>query len=114
MTDSTAREFEAEELRALRHDVSALKIVNRLRYASLPIAVLLAGFAAATTAPIIFAVGAGVSAVVIVLSELYARRVRVDLDERLRDLAARNVLHPDEVKKIFSTANTATVPGSST
>jgi tRNA1(Val) A37 N6-methylase TrmN6 len=114
MSDSAAREFEAEELRALRHDVSALKIVNRLRYASLPVAVLLAGFAAATTAPIIFAIGAGVAAVALGLSELYARRVRVDLDARLRDLEARNVLHPDEVKKIFSTANTATVPGSST
>jgi hypothetical protein len=114
MTDSSAREFEAKELRALKHDVSALKIVNGLRYASLPVAVFLAGLAAATAAPIIFATGAGVAAVVLGLSELYARRVRVDLDARLRDLEARNVLHPDEVKKIFSTANTATIPGSST
>jgi hypothetical protein len=113
MTDSAARELEAKERRALNHDLSALKIINGLRYASLPIAALSAGFAAATTAPIMFVIGAGGAAVVLGLSELYARRVRVNLDTRLHDLEMRNVLRPDEVKTISSTANNATVGGSS-
>src|SRR5437588_13054806 len=109
-------DFSSVELKGSRDEVerslTRLKVVNGLRYVSLPVAAIAAGISA-TTAPIAFPLVAVVTAAAVGIGEFLARKERAQLDLHLRDLEARNAVGPEELKNISSAANTFTVAGSS-
>lgn len=112
MTENSTLELETSR-DDVQRSLARLRLVNGLRYVSLPVAAIAAGVSA-TTAPIAFPLVAAAAAAAVGIGEFFARKERAQLDAHLRDLEARHAVGSEELKNISSTANTFTVAGSST
>jgi hypothetical protein len=115
--EKTRSKLEIQQIATARQELQRalgrLKVVNVIRYASLPLAVIGAGVAA-TTAPIAFPLVALGAAAAVGLGDHYARKERREIDSRLNELKRHHAVRSSEANTILFTANTFTTAGSST
>src|SRR5947208_15244374 len=96
MADHSTFEFETSR-NDFQRSWKRLRLVNGLRYVSLPIAAIAAGVSA-TAAPITFPLVAAAAAAAVGIGEFLARKERAQLDAHLRDLEVRLAVGPEELK----------------
>jgi hypothetical protein len=108
MNETTEKSGALENIRRRIHLVERLNVV---RSAALPLAA--AGAAAGLAVPVVFPIVAGTAAILVIAEEAFTRSQRRILDREIADYKARFQPSPSEVTALSTSANNATVAGSS-